>query len=190
MFSFLRASLAASCVFAVAASTARAQDANPVVVVETSMGNFSVELNPEKAPITVKNFLKYVDDGFYAGTVFHRVIPDFMIQGGGFTPEMREKPNNPPIPLEAGKGLSNERGTIAMARTSDPNSATSQFFVNVADNKPLDKGGGGYAVFGKVVDGLDVVDKIVGVKTTSKGPHDDVPVEPIVIKSIKRKAKS
>ena len=133
-------------------------------------------------------------DCFYEGTIFHRVIPGFMIQGGGFSPEMREKPTNPPIPLESGKGLSNTRGTIAMARTSVPNSATSQFFINVADNEQLldakNPGRDGYAVFGKVIEGMDVADKIVAVKRGSKGPHDDVPVEAIVIKSIKRKAKS
>jgi peptidyl-prolyl cis-trans isomerase A (cyclophilin A) len=186
----LRTSLATLGLLALGAAGAAAQDDKPVVVIETSMGNIAVELDAEKAPVTVKNFLKYVDDGFYEGTIFHRVIPGFMVQGGGFTPEMREKPTNPPIPLEVGKGLSNTRGTIAMARTSVPNSATSQFFINVADNEQLDTGGGGYAVFGKVIEGMDVADKIVAVKRGSKGPHDDVPVEPIVIKSIKRKAKS
>jgi peptidyl-prolyl cis-trans isomerase A (cyclophilin A) len=165
---------------------AGADDPKPVVVIETSMGNITVELDPAKAPITVENYLKYVDAGFYDGTIFHRVMPDFMIQGGGMLPNMKEKDTNPPIKLEAKNGLSNKRGTIAMARTSDPNSATSQFFINHADNENLDTYGGGYAVFGRVTEGMDVVDKIAQVRTTNKGPHQNVPVEPVTIKSIKR----
>lgn len=161
---------------------------NPVVVIKTNMGEITVELDPEKAPITVENFLKYVDEGFYDGTVFHRVIDGFMIQGGGMTKDMREKQTKAPIKLEVGK-LSNQRGTIAMARTNNPNSATSQFFINHKDNDALDSGGGGYAVFGKVTSGLDVVDKIAKVKTGSKGGHDDVPVDAVMIESIKRQGK-
>ncbi|HEU5116633.1 MAG TPA: peptidylprolyl isomerase [Isosphaeraceae bacterium] len=167
--------------------TARADvEQNPTVVIETSKGNITVELDREKAPITVENFLKYVDSGFYNGTIFHRVIPDFMIQGGGLTPNMQEKKTNPEIKNESGNGLSNQRGTIAMARKQDPNSASSQFFINVVDNKPLDTYGGGYTVFGKVTDGMDVVDAIRVVRTTSRAGMQDVPVEPVLIKSIKR----
>ncbi len=160
--------------------------ANPIVVIETSMGNIKVELNEEKAPVSVKNFLGYVDDKFYDGTIFHRIISDFMIQGGGMTEDHKEKKTKDPIKNESSNGLSNERGTIAMARTSEPNSASSQFYINVKDNAGLDKAkardGVGYAVFGKVVDGMDVVDKIKAVKT--KG--GDVPTETVVIKSIRR----
>lgn len=191
MLYFLLAGLALIGLFAIGATgAAAAQDDKPVVVIETNLGNITVELDPAKAPITVENFLKYVDAGFYDGTIFHRVIPGFMIQGGGMTPDMREKPTNPPIKNEAGNGLSNTRGTIAMARTNDPNSATSQFFINVDDNKQLDSFGGGYAVFGKVIEGMDVADKIVGVRTTTKGMHRDVPAETVTIKSIKRKGQS
>jgi cyclophilin family peptidyl-prolyl cis-trans isomerase len=172
--------------------------ANPVVVVETSLGTIKIELFEDKSPITVKNFLSYVDDKFYDGTVFHRVIPDFMVQGGGFEPGMKQKKTKDPIKNESGNGLSNTAGTIAMARTNDPNSATSQFFINVGDNSRLDKFGGGYCVFGKVVDGMDVVNKIKGVKTGTKKqkievdgkevevPHQNVPVDDVVIKSVKR----
>jgi len=168
------------------ATNAVAQQKNPVVVIETSMGNVKVELFEDKAPITVKNFLGYVDDKFFDGTVFHRVISDFMIQGGGFEPGMKQKKTKEPIKNEA--GLSNDRGTLAMARTSDPDSATAQFFINVKDNSQLDKNNNsaGYAVFGKVIDGMDVVDKIKLVKTGSKAGHQNVPVEDVVIKSIKR----
>jgi cyclophilin family peptidyl-prolyl cis-trans isomerase len=167
--------------------------ANPVVVMETNHGPVKIELYEEKAPITVKNFLGYVDDKFYDGTVFHRVIPTFMIQGGGFEAGMKEKKTKDPIKNEATNGLSNERGTLAMARTRDPNSATAQFFINVKDNDFLDKAnspdGVGYAVFGRVIEGMDVVDKIKAVKTANKGPHEAVPVEDVVIKSIKREQK-
>ena len=156
------------------------------VKLATSMGDIVVQLDAAKAPKTVANFLQYVKDGQYTDTVFHRVIGNFMIQGGGMTADMTEKPTRAPIPLESGNGLTNQRGTIAMARTSVPDSATAQFFINVADNTPLDASGppgtNGYAVFGKVVSGMDVVDKIRAVKTTRKGPHADVPVEPIIIK--------
>ena len=156
------------------------------VKLATSMGDIVIQLDPEKAPKTVDNFLKYVKAGHYNGTIFHRVIPNFMIQGGGMTPDMNEKPTNPPIALEARNGLVNQRGTIAMARTADPNSATAQFFINVKDNEFLDaekaRDGNGYAVFGKVVSGMDVVDKIRVVPTGNKGPHDDVPTTPVIIK--------
>ena len=164
---------------------------NPVVVMETTLGNIEIELNQEKAPVSTANFLKYVDGGFYNGTIFHRVIPTFMIQGGGFTPDMKQKSTEAQIKNEAKNGLTNDRGTIAMARTNVVDSATSQFFINVKDNAMLNHAGEGarygYAVFGKVIAGMDVVDKIKDVRTTSKMPHDDVPVEPVVIKSAKRK---
>ncbi len=156
---------------------------------ETTMGNFVVELYSDKAPITVANFKEYVADGFYDGTVFHRVIPGFMVQCGGFDADMEEKDNKrPPIKNEADNGLQNNRGTLSMARTADINSATSQFFINVKDNAFLDHGQRdfGYAVFGKVVDGMDVVDSISKVKTGSHGFHDDVPVEPVIITSVKK----
>jgi cyclophilin family peptidyl-prolyl cis-trans isomerase len=162
---------------------------NPVVLIETSMGNIQLELDKAKAPITVKNFLNYVEKGHYNGLLFHRVIKDFMIQGGGFEPGMKERPTGKPIPNEAFNGLSNTRGTIAMARTNDPDSATSQFFINTVDNSSkLDKSprNPGYCVFGKVVEGMDVVDRIREVRTHSVGPHNDVPVEDVVIKSVRR----
>jgi peptidyl-prolyl cis-trans isomerase B (cyclophilin B) len=161
---------------------------NPVVILDTSKGKITLELNQEKASKTVENFLAYVASGHYNGTIFHRVIPDFMIQGGGFDSQMVQKPTKPPILNEADNGLVNSRGTIAMARTSDPNSATAQFFINVKDNSFLNHTGKnprgwGYAVFGKVIEGMDVVDSIVGVKTGAKGMFRDVPLEEIVIKS-------
>jgi peptidyl-prolyl cis-trans isomerase A (cyclophilin A) len=169
-------------------------DKPPVVVLETSMGNISIELDKEKAPITVENFLKYVDSGFYDNLIFHRVISSFMIQGGGFDDKISEKTEGQrgTIKNESGNGLSNVKGTIAMARTNDPDSAQNQFFINVEDNKRLDNYGGGYAVFGKVIDGMDVVDKIKKVKTATRTaangrPMDDVPVETVTIKSAKRK---
>jgi cyclophilin family peptidyl-prolyl cis-trans isomerase len=174
-------------------SAAPAADKNPVVVIETSHGKIKVELNQEKAPITVKNFLGYVDDKFYDNTIFHRVIADFMIQGGGFEPGMKEKDTKEAIKNESTNGLSNARGTIAMARTRAPNSATAQFYINVKDNAKLDKANAdddvGYCVFGKVIDGMDVVDKIKGVKTETKGRNANVPSEDVVIKSIRREEK-
>jgi len=160
-----------------------------MVVFSTNYGDFTIELYPDKAPVTVENFLEYVDSGFYDGTIFHRVIPGFVIQGGGFTPEMRQKPTNPPIKNEADNGLKNERGTLSMARTQDVNSATSQFFVNLVDNAFLDHGTRdfGYAVFAKVVDGMDVIDKIAAVQTTRHGMHSDVPADPVVVEAAKRK---
>jgi cyclophilin family peptidyl-prolyl cis-trans isomerase len=159
-----------------------------MVVLETTKGNVTIELFAEQAPVSVENFLAYVDARHFDGTIFHRVIPGFMVQGGGFTEDMQQKPTRDPIKNEADNGLKNERGTLAMARTSDIHSATSQFFVNVADNAFLDHGGRdfGYAVFGRVADGMDVVDDIVGVPTGGKGGHQDVPLEPIVIRSAKR----
>jgi cyclophilin family peptidyl-prolyl cis-trans isomerase len=164
------------------------------VVIDTSLGKITVELDPEKAPITVKNFLQYVDDKFYDGTIFHRVIPNFMIQGGGFQPGMKEKPTRPPIRNEGTNGLKNLRGTIAMARTGNPHSATAQFFINVVDNRGLDhprigpdgKEEWGYCVFGKVVNGMDVVDKIRTVPTHTVGPFADVPQQDVIINSIRR----
>jgi peptidyl-prolyl cis-trans isomerase A (cyclophilin A) len=154
-----------------------------MIVLSTSLGDITLDLDAAKAPLTVKNFLAYVDAGFYDGTIFHRVIPDFMVQCGGFTPDMAQKKTEAPIKNEADNGLSNEPYTIAMARTSDINSATSQFFINLADNVFLDHGKRdfGYAVFGKVVKGMDIVDKIGGVKIGSAGGHRDVPVTPVVI---------
>ena len=164
---------------------------NPVVVIETSMGTIKAELYQDKAPITVKNFLQYVDDKFYDGTIFHRVIPDFMIQGGGFEPGMKnEKDAGLSIKNESYNGLYNDRGTLAMARTSDPHSATAQFFINVKRNDFLNrdraKDGYGYAVFGKVIEGMNVVDKIRYVRTDTIRGQEDVPVEDVVIKSIRR----
>ncbi|TMB44200.1 MAG: peptidyl-prolyl cis-trans isomerase [Deltaproteobacteria bacterium] len=162
-----------------------------MVTLSTSMGDIKLELYPDKAPITVKNFLDYTKAGYYDGTIFHRVIPGFMIQGGGFTPDMQDKREGqkPPIKNESSNGLKNETGTVAMARTSVPDSATSQFFINVKDNSFLDKekaqDGVGYAVFGKVVEGMDVVRKIEQVKTATKGPHQNVPVDAVLIKSAK-----
>jgi len=157
------------------------------VKLSTSLGDIVVQLEPAKAPKTVENFVQYVKAGHYDGTIFHRVIDGFMIQGGGMTPDMKEKATRAPIPLESRNGLSNVRGTLAMARTNVPDSATSQFFINVVDNHFLDAArspdGNGYAVFGKVVQGMDVVDKIRKVPTGNKGMHGDVPREPVLIKS-------
>jgi len=161
---------------------------NPMVVMETSMGNIKIELFQKEAPISVKNFLEYTNSGFYNGTVFHRVISGFMIQGGGFTSDMTPKKTNPPIKNEATNGLKNDRGTIAMARTSDPNSATAQFFINVVDNANLNRpnpDGNGYAVFGKVTEGMEVVDKIKSVKTGMNRGFRDVPDPLVMIKSVK-----
>ena len=162
-----------------------------VVKLETSMGDIVIELDKQAAPVTVENFLEYVGARFYDGTIFHRVIRDFMIQGGGLTAEMEEKQTRAPIVNEASNGLSNKRGSIAMARKPDPDSATCQFFINDADNAPLDYAGSqnpGYAVFGKVIEGMDVVDAIAAVRTTTRKSKKgvdmtDVPVEPVVIKS-------
>ncbi|MDE2921919.1 MAG: peptidylprolyl isomerase [Acidobacteriota bacterium] len=163
------------------------QDSPPRVALETSHGTIVLELNPEKAPITVENFLDYVDRGWYDGTIFHRTIEDFMIQGGGFTSDLQKKITRPPIQNEAGNGLSNVRGSVAMARTQELHSATAQFFINHADNESLDSYGGGYAVFGKVVEGMEVVDAIATVEVNRPGQLSEAqPVETIVIKSVKR----
>lgn len=153
------------------------------VIFETNKGTIVVELNKQKAPITVENFLKYVEGGFYDGTIFHRVIPDFMIQGGGFTMDGKQKPTDEPIKLESGNGLLNKKLSVAMARTNVPDSATAQFFINVKDNGFLDKspGNDGYAVFGKVIEGEEVVMKIVDVPTTTKDGHSDWPIEDVII---------
>jgi cyclophilin family peptidyl-prolyl cis-trans isomerase len=200
------------CLLAIAAcGDANAETKNPVVVMETSKGEIKIELFADKAPITVKNFLAYVDEKHYDGTTFHRVMPDFMIQGGGFTPGLAdaktqkdvkalEKKTHDPIKNEASNGLHNERGTIAMARTGDPNSATGQFFINVEDNtNKLDpspeRDPNGYCVFGKVIDGMDVVDKIKGVDTTEilggarAGGMANIPVKDVLIKSVRREEK-
>ena len=157
------------------------------VKLATSAGDIVVQLDAAKAPKSVENFLQYVKDGHYNGTVFHRVIENFMVQGGGMTEDLKQKPTRPPIALESRNGLINERGTLAMARTNDPNSATAQFFINVKDNEFLNaaksQDGNGYTVFGKVVAGMDVVDKIRTLPTGNKGPYQNVPVEPITIKS-------
>ncbi|GKS89088.1 peptidylprolyl isomerase [Acidovorax sp. SUPP2539] len=178
------ASMALAAIVSVA--PAQAQDAAaPKVKLATSLGDIVVQLDPAKAPKTVDNFLSYVKDKHYDGTVFHRVINGFMIQGGGFTPDMQQKPTKAPIPLEANNGLKNDNYTIAMARTGNPDSATSQFFINVKDNAMLNATGegNGYAVFGKVVSGTDVVDKIKAVSTGNKGMHQNVPTTPVVITS-------
>ena len=172
------------CVAVCAASMAQAEGKNPMVLISTSMGDIKVELYPEKAPETVKNFLGYVNDKFYDGTIFHRVIAGFKIQGGGMDKDMKQKATKAPIKNEAGNGLKNDTGTIAMARTNVVDSATAQFFINVKDNNFLNHGDDspakfGYAVFGKVVDGMDVVHKIEHVSTKS-----DVPNEPVIIKSV------
>ncbi len=167
-------------------ASVQAQTTTPKVRLATSLGDIVVQLDPAKAPKTVENFLAYVNDKHYDGTVFHRVIDGFMIQGGGFTADMQQKPTKAPIPLEASNGLKNDTYTIAMARTGNPNSATSQFFINVKDNAMLNApspDGHGYAVFGKVVEGTAVVDKIKAVATGNKGPHQNVPLEPVVILS-------
>ena len=148
----------------------------------TSMGDIVIELDAEKAPKSVDNFLRYVRAGHYDGVIFHRVIETFMIQTGGYKADLSEKPTRPPIPLESHNGLSNVRGTVAMARTGIPDSATSQFFINVNDNVRLDEAGGGYAVFGKVSDGMDVVDKIKALPTRESGPHQNLPVTTVTIR--------
>lgn len=159
-----------------------------LIILHTNFGDIKLELYPEKAPDTVKNFVEYVESGHYNGTIFHRVINGFMIQGGGFDKDMKQKPTNAPVKNEANNGLKNESGTVAMARTQDPHSASAQFFINVSDNDFLNFSaettqGWGYAVFGKVSDGMDVVEKIKAVKTTNHGFYENVPVEPVVIES-------
>jgi cyclophilin family peptidyl-prolyl cis-trans isomerase len=171
--------------FAVHQNPVRASG-EPRVMIETSKGKILVELYPGRAPLTVENFLGYVRSGFFDGTLFHRVVPGFVVQGGGFTPEMKEKKGLGPITNEADNGLPNDRGTLAMARTPDPHSASSQFFINLADNPFLnhqgkDFQGWGYAVFGKVIEGMEVVDAVAKVKTTTRGPFQDLPEEPVIL---------
>ena len=163
--------------------------ANPKVKIETTLGDITLELDAKNAPDSTKNFIAYVNDGHYDGTVFHRVIPNFMIQGGGMLPDMSEKPSKAPINNEANNGLKNDKGTVAMARTNDPHSASAQFFINVKDNDFLnfrseDMQGWGYAVFGKVIDGMDVVEKIESVKTGNQGHYQDVPQEPVIMNKV------
>jgi cyclophilin family peptidyl-prolyl cis-trans isomerase len=155
---------------------------------ETNLGDFSIELFEKEAPESVANFLRYIEDGFFDGTIFHRIVPGFVIQGGGFTEDMTQKKTKPPVKNEADNGLKNKRGTLSMARTNDINSATSQFFVNLKDNDFLDhsRGNFGYAVFAKVTDGMDVIDKIAAVETGRKRGFDDVPVEAVTMKSVRR----
>ena len=161
-----------------------------MIVFETTLGNFTVEFHEKEAPLSVANFLKYVDDGFFDGTIFHRIVPGFVIQGGGFTPDMEQKRTQPPVKNEADNGLKNERGTLSMVRTNDVNSATSQFFVNLKDNDFLDhkRGNFGYAVFARVTEGMQVIDQIAAVETGRRRGHDDVPLEPVVMKSVRRVA--
>lgn len=180
-----KASLAgAGLCLALASQVAFAQ--NPTVLIETSVGDIEVELFEKEAPKTVANFLSYVKKGHYDGTIFHRIIPGFVVQGGGMTPEMKEKPTDDPIENEAANGLKNDRMTLSMARTRAPHSATSQFYINLKYNRDLDKRYAadryGYCVFGRVIKGEEIVDKMAKVKTGNKGPHSDVPVEPIVVK--------
>jgi len=182
-----RSSLAVRAALALALCAASAMPAlAQKVKLATSEGDIVIELDREKAPKSVDNFMQYVKSGHYEGTIFHRVIDGFMIQGGGFTPDMNQKPTRGPIPLEARNGLNNVRGTVAMARTSVPDSATAQFFINLKDNAFLDaansRDGNGYAVFGKVISGMEVVDKIKAMPTGNKGPHQNVPVNPILIR--------
>jgi peptidyl-prolyl cis-trans isomerase A (cyclophilin A) len=192
----MRSALAAVCVAGLAflgPAAARGENpaagGKPMVVLETSKGEVEIELDAEKAPVTVENFLAYVDSGFYDGTIFHRVIPDFMIQGGGFDAGMSQKPTRAPIANEADNGLRNVRGTLAMARTQAKDSATAQFFVNLKDNAFLDHGTRdfGYAVFGRVTRGMDVVDAIAAVPTGTRGGHQNVPTDPVTIQKARRK---
>jgi cyclophilin family peptidyl-prolyl cis-trans isomerase len=165
---------------------------NPIVTIETSMGTITIELFKDQAPVSTANFLAYARDGFYPGTVWHRVVPGYVIQGGGYTADLAEKSTRPPIQNEATNGLSNRRGTVAMARTRALRSATSQFYINLSNNPSLDHQGFspdvfGYAVFGRVIDGMDVVDRIGHVKTGSRDGMDDVPLEPVLIKAVTEK---
>jgi peptidyl-prolyl cis-trans isomerase B (cyclophilin B) len=180
---------AAACVLAGTTEQVEAAG-NPIVLVSTTKGDIKIELDQEKAPKTVANFLAYVKEKHYDGTIFHRVIPDFMIQAGGMDKNMNERSTKEPVQNEADNGLKNVAGSVAMARTNDPHSATAQFFINVKDNTFLDHrsktpSGYGYTVFGKVIDGMDVVKKIEKVKTTTRSPHQNVPDEPVIIKSIR-----
>lgn len=190
LFGLMMTALVLSNVQAATQSTTQGttMSTNPQVLLHTTKGDITIELDAEKAPKTVENFLNYVNAGFYDGTIFHRVINNFMVQGGGFEVGMAQKDTKDPIENEANNGLKNDRYTVAMARTNDPHSATGQFFINIADNDFLNHtnptpNGWGYAVFGKVVDGIDVVDTIKGVKTGNKGFHQDVPVEDVLIET-------
>jgi peptidyl-prolyl cis-trans isomerase B (cyclophilin B) len=189
MIAFGRLPVFAFVIFALTSGALLAQD-NPSAVIRTSMGEIQVELYADKAPLSVENFINYANSGFYNGTIFHRVIGHFMIQGGGFTPDMQKKATGEPIQNEAANGLQNKRGTLAMARTNDPHSATSQFFINVQDNANLNYAGEGnsrewgYAVFGRVTSGMSVVDSIRFVATGTTDRYSDVPVEPVVIESV------
>ena len=177
--------LALTAMFSVAPLASAAEA--PKVKLTTSMGDIVVQLNPDKAPKTVANFLQYVKDGFYKGTIFHRVMDGFMIQGGGFTADMKQKDTRPPVEIESKNGLKNDKYTIAMARTMDPHSASAQFFLNSKNNDFLNypgQDGWGYAVFGKVTEGQDIVDQMNGVKTSRSGMHSDVPVDPIIIEKV------
>jgi len=187
MFRKIIIAVTISLLFGGIASASGKTQKNPVVLMKTSMGNVKIELFTKEAPITVQNFLIYVKDGFYRDTIFHRVIPGFMIQGGGFNAEMKIKQAGRPIKNESSNGLKNDRGTVAMARTANPDSATSQFFINVANNDGLNRplpDGYGYAVFGRVIEGMDVVNRITAVKTGIRLGFQDVPQTPVVIKSI------
>lgn len=182
----IRHTLTSLMLLGVLAQGAYAQVANPRVVFKTTLGSFTMELYPAKAPITVKNFLEYVKSGHYSGTIFHRVINGFMVQGGGMNRYLEEKPTRAPIPLEARNGLKNDFGMVAMARTGDPDSATAQFYVNVANNDSLNApspDGYGYAVFGKIISGMEVIDQIKSVPTTRLGNYSGVPSQPITIES-------
>lgn len=161
---------------------------NPVVILETSKGVIKIELFSQDTPKTVENFLRYVEGGFYADTVFHRVIRGFVVQGGGFTPELEMKPTLPPVEIESRKGLENKRGSVAMARSLDRNSATSQFFINLSDNEQLNRGARsfGYTVFGRVIEGMEVVDRIASVQTSRRGEMEDVPILPVFLESARR----
>lgn len=189
MFNIQRLGLLVALLFYLTGCHAMSESEHPKVTIETNKGKVVLELDAEKAPKTVENFLRYVNEGFYDGTIFHRVIPNFMIQGGGFDENMQQKPTHEPIENEANNGLKNNTGTIAMARTSDPHSATAQFFINVKDNDFLNFSaptmqGWGYCVFGKVIEGMDVVHAIEKVATGNKGGHQDVPVEPVIMTKV------
>lgn len=188
---FLRLLAAFLFVSSLLATQAAPASKNPVVVLKTSMGTITLQLDPTHAPLSTANFLQYVDQKFYDGTIFHRIIPGFMAQGGGFTPDMTEKTTSAPIHNESTNGLKNLRGTISMARTADSDSATSQFFLSFVDNPALDPpgdGSPGYAVFGKIIGGLDVLDKMAKVPTTTKGEYENVPVQNVVLISARRKS--
>lgn len=190
LLKFALIGLICAAVAAMSAGTGQAAE-NPTIVIDTSMGTIEVELYADKAPTTVKNMLSYIEDKFYDGLIFHRVIPTFMIQGGGLDAKLKKKENNEAIKNESTNGLSNKRGTIAMARTGEPDSATSQFFINTVDNEPLDRANAGdkvgYCVFGKVTKGMDIVDKIKDVKTETRSGMKNVPVDDVTIKSIRVK---